>query len=50
MSQWLEQVIDGAALDDYLAPVRQQALTQLKKRWLAETPQRKLDQYATYAR
>jgi len=30
MSQWLEQVIDGAALDDYLAPVRQQALTQLK--------------------
>ena len=30
MSQWLEQVIDGAQTDDYLAPVRQQALTQLK--------------------
>lgn len=30
MSQWLQQVIDGAQFDDYLAPVRQQALTQLK--------------------
>jgi Fe-S cluster assembly protein SufD len=30
MSQWLEQVIDSAQRDDYLSPVRQQALTQLK--------------------
>jgi Fe-S cluster assembly protein SufD len=30
MSQWLEQVIGAAQVDDYLAPVRQQALAQLK--------------------
>ena len=30
MSQWLEQVIDTAQRDDYLSPVRQQALAQLK--------------------
>ncbi|MBR9895117.1 MAG: Fe-S cluster assembly protein SufD [Gammaproteobacteria bacterium] len=30
MSQWLEQVIDSAQRDDYLSPVRQQALAQLK--------------------
>jgi len=30
MSQWLEQVIDTAQGDDYLSPVRQQALAQLK--------------------
>lgn len=31
MSQWLNKVIDDAqGLDDYLAPIRQQALTQLK--------------------
>ena len=32
MSQWLNQVIDAAQqVNDYLAPVRQQALTQLKQ-------------------
>lgn len=30
MSQWLEKVIGEAQIQDYLAPVRQQALTQLK--------------------
>jgi Fe-S cluster assembly protein SufD len=30
MSQWLEEVIDTAQRDDYLSPVRQQALAQLK--------------------
>ncbi|BFT29670.1 Fe-S cluster assembly protein SufD [Alteromonas sp. D210916BOD_24] len=30
MSQWLEQVIDAAPISDYLAPVRQQAVAQLK--------------------